>query len=93
MIKNLQDYLSKNNYNNGVEDAEDVFKSQASSIQAIAWFDGYHVIKSYLSNRVYLARERLKSMKTVDDLVRVQTQLQDAEDLLSYLEYMESIKD
>ena len=88
----MQDYLSKKEYDNGVEEAEEAFKSQASLIQEVAWFAGYKAIKSYLSSKVDLARNRFKSMKTMDDLVRVQTQLEEAESLLSYLEYMESIR-
>jgi 3-dehydroquinate dehydratase len=42
-------------------------------------------------SQVDIARERLKTMSTMDDLVRVQTTLKDAEDFLNYLAQMESI--
>lgn len=91
MIKKLQDYLSERDYDNWIDKAEADFRAEVISIQAISQNKGYEVIKSYFINRVKLARERLKTMKSMDDLARVQTQLQDAEEFLSYLEYVENI--
>ena len=91
MIKKLQDYLSERDYDNWIDKAEAEFRAEVISLQSISQTKGYEVIKSYFTNRVKLARERLKTMKSMGDLARVQTQLQDAEEFLSYLEYVENI--
>jgi uncharacterized protein (DUF2164 family) len=91
MIKKLQDYLSEREYENWIDKAEAEFRAEIVALQAISNTAGYGVIKSYQKKQVDLARERLKTMKSTDDLVRVQTKLQDAEEFLSYLERIESI--
>lgn len=91
MIKKLQDYISERDYENWIDKAEAEFRAEIVELQAISNTGGYRVIKSYIVKQVDLARERLKTMKSTDDLARVQTKLQDFEEFLSYLERIESI--
>lgn len=92
MIKQLQDYRDKIVYNDWVQDAEDALRKKIISIQWIAGFDWYQVIKEYWIKRRYLAIQRLRSMKASDplEIKWVQTDLNTAEDFVSYLDRMEN---
>lgn len=92
MIKKLQDYRQKVVYNDGVEDAQNELLKKVISVQWIATFDWYQVLKDYWINRRDLARQRLRTMKASDplEIKWVQTDLNTSEDFISYLDWMEN---
>lgn len=92
MIKRLQDYLSEKDYDEALDDLDDELKAKLSSMQEIVWFKGYTVIKDYRASQVEIAKQRIRTMKTIDDLVEVQARYSIAQDFFNYLEYMESVR-
>lgn len=92
MIKQLQDYRDKIVYNDWVEEAEKLLRKQVISIQWIANFEWYNVLKDYWINRRDLARQRLRTMRAWEplEIKWVQTDLNTAEEFIAYLDRMEN---
>lgn len=92
MIKQLQDYRQKVVYNDWVEDAQNELLKKVISIQWIATFDWYKVLKDYRISRRDLARQRLRTMQASNSLEIkwVQTDLNTAEEFVAYLDRMEN---